>query len=58
MNKSKGGLGLVLIQDRRLRVDSFIVRTQSAIRADGTPSAQVSVAVSAASKRRSVFFRS
>ena len=40
MDKSKGGLGLAFIHDRRLRADRFIVRTQSAIRADGTPAAQ------------------
>jgi hypothetical protein len=38
MNESKGGLGL--IQDRRLRADGFIIRAQSVIRADGSPSAQ------------------
>jgi hypothetical protein len=36
--KAKAILGF--IQDRRLRADRFIVRTQSAIRADGPPSAQ------------------
>jgi len=40
MDKSKSGLGSVLFQDRRLRADGFIVRAQSAIRADGPPSAQ------------------
>jgi len=39
MNRSEGGLGF--IQDRRLRADRFTVRAQSAIRADGPPSAQV-----------------
>ncbi|MEK7360523.1 MAG: hypothetical protein AAB133_00405, partial [Pseudomonadota bacterium] len=43
MNKSKSGTGLGLIQDRGLRADKFIVRAQSAIRADGPPSAQVSM---------------
>ncbi|MFH1044200.1 MAG: hypothetical protein V1796_03935 [Pseudomonadota bacterium] len=38
MDKSKGSLGL--IQDRRLRADVLFIRTQSAIRADGSPSAQ------------------
>jgi hypothetical protein len=38
MNKTNGGLGL--FQDRRLRADGFIVRAQSVIRADGSPSAQ------------------
>jgi len=41
MNRSKSGFGLVLIRDRRLRADRVIVRAQSAIRADGPPSAQV-----------------
>jgi hypothetical protein len=41
MDKSKtGSLGVGLIQDRRLRADGFIVRAQSAIRADGLPAAQ------------------
>jgi len=39
-----------LIQDRRLRADRFIIRAQSAIRADGPPSAQVS------SPQREAFF--
>jgi len=41
MDRSKGGFGLVLLQDRRLRADVLFVRAQSTIRADGTPSAQV-----------------
>jgi hypothetical protein len=32
---------LVFIQDRRLRADVLFIRAQSAIRADGPPSAQV-----------------
>jgi hypothetical protein len=40
MDKNSNGMG-VLIQDRRLRADGFIVRAQSVIRADGAPSAQV-----------------
>jgi hypothetical protein len=38
MNKTKMSWGF--IRDRRLRADGFIVRAQSAIRADGTPAAQ------------------
>jgi len=38
MEKGKSDLGF--IQDRRLRADRVIVRAQSAIRADGPPSAQ------------------
>ena len=41
MGKSKGGFASVLIQDRRLCADVLFVRAQSAIRADGPPSAQV-----------------
>jgi len=32
---------VVFIQDRRLRANGFVVRTQAAIRADGTPAAKV-----------------
>jgi len=41
MNKTNGGLGgLGLTQDRRLRADVLFIRTQSVIRADGSPAAQ------------------
>jgi hypothetical protein len=40
MDKNRQDLGIALIQDRRLRADVLFIRTQSAIRADGTPSAQ------------------
>jgi hypothetical protein len=40
MEKTKGGFASVLIQDRRLSADVLFVRAQSAIRADGPPSAQ------------------
>jgi hypothetical protein len=33
-------VGLVFIQDRRLRADALFIRPQSAIRADGFSSAQ------------------
>jgi len=36
INNSAGGV----IQDRRLRADMLFIRAQSAIRADGSPSAQ------------------
>jgi hypothetical protein len=36
--KAKAAFGV--IQDRRLRMDGFIIRAQSAIRADGFSSAQ------------------
>jgi hypothetical protein len=35
------GLGVVFIQDRRLRADVLFIRAQSAIGAGGAPSAQV-----------------
>jgi hypothetical protein len=38
---SSKGLGVVFIQDRRLCADMLFIRAQSAIRADGAPSAQV-----------------
>jgi hypothetical protein len=38
IDKSKGGL--VFIHDPRLRTDALFIRTQSRIRADGSPSAQ------------------
>jgi len=41
VDKSKSGLGLDFIQDRRLRAVTLFIRAQSAIRADGAPSAQV-----------------
>jgi hypothetical protein len=40
IDKSKDGLDLFFIQDRRLRVDVLFIHAQSAIRADGTPAAQ------------------
>jgi len=40
MDKSKNGLGLGFIQDRRLRADVLFIRAQSTIRADGSSSAQ------------------
>ena len=41
MDRTQNGLGGVFLHDHRLCADGFIVRTQSAIRADGTPSAPV-----------------
>ena len=40
MDKIKGRLRVVFIQDRRLRTDRFFIRAQSTIRADGFLSAQ------------------
>jgi hypothetical protein len=40
MEKSNKGLGVAFIQDRRLCADALFIRAQSAIRADGPPSAQ------------------
>jgi hypothetical protein len=40
MDKSNNGLGVFFIQDRRLCADALFIRAQSAIRADGAPSAQ------------------
>jgi hypothetical protein len=39
--KKQRRFGFAFINDRRLRTDAVYDRTQSAIRADGTPSAQV-----------------
>jgi hypothetical protein len=41
MGKSNHDLGSRFIQDRRLCADVLFIRAQSAIRADGAPSAQV-----------------
>jgi hypothetical protein len=40
MDKGRQNFGFAFVQDRRLRADVLFIRTQSAIRADGTPSAQ------------------
>jgi hypothetical protein len=40
LNKKAGVPAFFYIRDRRLRADRCIVRAQSVIRADGTPSAQ------------------
>ena len=43
ISKTKKGIGVALIQDRRRRADVPFIRMQSVIRADGAPSAQARV---------------